>query len=665
MATARDRKDGPLEPVPGKLSLPRVRKVVLRNFTLFTLKREIEVRISEGVFCLAGANGLGKSTFLLALDFGITGIVPERPFTSVDKYYNDSMEFSGKFFAGRIAEADRETAEIDLELLVGDHVFELTRGMFESRELRSLTIRDGAGQVRGTADLSPGDRHRIYEEEITRCAGLKSFQQIVFLQHFVLTFDERRHLLFWDRRALEQTLYLAFGIDSSQAYEADALRLKLQKAESYARNCNWQAAELGKKIQSLKATSKGLEAKLEKLQEKYQEVENAVSKARDNEESGVEKLRDADLRLADVSARQASLQDEYARAFAKHIAGSADIAMHPVVVASKREGCCQLCGASGPEISHTIDGRIKKRECPLCGSTLGGKSLRSDIDRLRKLDKQLDAANRELTEVVKRKRRLAAELDEARHALAKAQTRLEKFTTENEKFIEQLRASASGGVRAVLREYTAQMKEFLRQKDEKYRERDQYQQKLESLRRSLQHRYASAEQRFVPEFKKLAVEFLGIDLDIRLDTAASAGVTLVLDIRGTARRERHNLSESQRYFVDIALRMALVRFMSCAASPGCLYIDTPEGSLDVAYETRAGWMFSQFSRDGFGIIMTANINGSRLLTAMAKRCGSRRMHVQRMTSWTELSEVQQQQEKLFAEAFSNIETALRSGGRRG
>ena len=71
-------------------------------------------------------------------------------------------------------------------------------------------------------------------------------------------------------------------------------------------------------------------------------------------------------------------------------------------------------------------------------------------------------------------------------------------------------------------------------------------------------------------------------------------------------------------------------------------------------------MFARFVRDGFNIIMTANINTSQLLLNLAAKCGPARMHLCRMTSWTELSEVQKAEEHLFNRAYKQILSALKS-----
>ena len=73
----------------------------------------------------------------------------------------------------------------------------------------------------------------------------------------------------------------------------------------------------------------------------------------------------------------------------------------------------------------------------------------------------------------------------------------------------------------------------------------------------------------------------------------------MLSLEDQARARSNDVSESQRFFLDIALRMALAEFMS--PDGATLLIDTPEGSLDITYEARAGQMFSDFAARGNAI----------------------------------------------------------------
>ena len=104
--------------------------------------------------------------------------------------------------------------------------------------------------------------------------------------------------------------------------------------------------------------------------------------------------------------------------------------------------------------------------------------------------------------------------------------------------------------------------------------------------------------------------------------------------------------------------MALAQFLSATTGEASLFVDTPEGFLDIAYESRAGEMLAKFALMNHRLIMTANINTSRLLLSLAEKCGRNKMKLCRMTSWTKLSEVQAQEEGLFNTAYGQIEKAL-------
>ena len=127
------------------------------------------------------------------------------------------------------------------------------------------------------------------------------------------------------------------------------------------------------------------------------------------------------------------------------------------------------------------------------------------------------------------------------------------------------------------------------------------------------------------------------------------------------RRGTSELSESQRFFLDIALRMALVEHMTRAQGGATLIVDTPEGSLDIAYEARAGELFAEFVKRSNQIVMTANINASQMLKSLARECGHARMDLMRMTNWAPLSEVQATAEDLFDKAYEAIEAELDQG----
>lgn len=651
-----------------KLNFPKITRVILEDFSLFTSSNKIEVFIKDGVFCLAGANGLGKSTFLAAINFALTGMVsdPSRLFDSAEEYYRVSKNYALEYFNGRISENQRESAQITLHFHIGSIDYQITRGIFEPEELRFFSIIDKASGVSllASSDLSPEDLHEAYAKSVYTHVGLANFPQFAFLQHFVFTFDESRRLLFWEQKALELAMYLCFGLDYDEAHRAESLRRDAEKAGSLARNNNWQASEVRKRIQSLlsEAQKPGItDSKMEDLvdqhkqfQQKYDEIEQEIKTRKD-------KLQDNALKISELSAYQLSLRTAYADAFESHLHSKFHISQHPLILETIKDGRCALCGARSENIANRINAHLHNSRCPLCDEKLAESTLNGEaINRLKKIDGEMIKATKNLELHVQTNQRLKNEIAQLQNEFEMAINNLRAFELENEKLLDYIKnkSATEVGIDSIVESYKRQLEEFLIKKEGYYQKRDEKLKELSKIKKKLESQYSSAEAEFVPTFKKLAVLFLGLDLDIRIDSQSSTGLTLVADVNGASRRKHHELSESQRFFIDIALRMALAQYVSADSAKAVLFIDTPEGSLDIAYESRAGLMLAKFVESGHCILMTANINTSKLLISLAKECTASRMQLVRMTKWTQLSEVQIAEEALFEEAFSKIEETL-------
>jgi DNA repair exonuclease SbcCD ATPase subunit len=646
-----------------RLNLPRIQSLVLKNFSLYSTQPTVEVQLDKGVFCLAGANGLGKSTFLAAVNFALTGRVsdPNRTFLSIPEFYRHTEDFSTEFFDGRIGEDDREYAEVTLEMKVGTQTYRLTRGMFEPEELRRLEIiSDDGAPLTKAKNLKPRELHDVYSKNLATDIGLHSFEQYVFLQHFVFTFDESRHLLFWDAKILERALYIAFGVDQKDAERADELRRDSEKADSLARNANWQATELRKKLEDIQKAVGGKSATDDS--EDLRSEHESLAKSTDDLErkaQGVENaLKDTNLKISDFSARQASLRAEYEIEFSRRFQTQTAVEQSPVVAMSLTGDRCEVCGSEGTAVSASIQRKLNNHQCPMCEQAIT-PATNKDMKAIQALDQKISTTRASLADCTKQKDRLQKEFTEAQTKWSAARASLIKFEEKNGAALEEfVRPKQIDSIDATMKRYRTQIEELLDKKKGQYDKRNERRKELTLLQRGLVDRYAQAETEFVPTFIDLAQRFIGLDLDIRLETPQNLGVALLLEVKSSARRQFHQLSESQRFFIDIALRMAMIKYMSSPESKGSFFVDTPEGSLDIAYESRAGDMFARFVHDGFGIIMTANINTSRLLLSLAEKCGKREMNLCRMTAWAELSDVQLEEEHLFDEAFTELEKAM-------
>ena len=108
-----------------KYNFPKIQNVIIRNFSIYSKNGkvcEINEKIDEGVYCLAGANGLGKTTFLNALNYGLTGIVlaPDKQVLSPEEIVKKNKRFTSRYFNGRIVEKNKKNAEIEISLKINN-----------------------------------------------------------------------------------------------------------------------------------------------------------------------------------------------------------------------------------------------------------------------------------------------------------------------------------------------------------------------------------------------------------------------------------------------------------------------------------------------------------------------------------------------------------------
>ena len=636
-----------------KFGLPVLRRVSLTAFSLYTEKPKVDIDITDGVFCLVGANGIGKSTFIAAVNFGLCGRLPKpgERFRSSDEYFQNVIDFSSSFFDGRITELDREKAEVEIEFTINQDNYHIVRGAFEPNQLKHASVNGK------TLEGSPTLVNDMYKQSVAKSVGVANFEQFVFLQLFVFTFDEQRNLTFWETPVQRQMLLLAFGDDASEAQEAEELRRNIERLESIARNANYQATENRKRLQAAQRLLSGLSPEVLDLRDEQEKMEQKLDELCAKETDILESLSDSKLRSADLRSQSLVLKERIDSIFIERAARTANIKSRPIIADSLSSGSCHLCGASGADVIGGIEDRLATNICPICGVALLSDALAEDaIQSIAALDKELSDVNRLIQEEAKKQQRTQIELAQIQASIAQQQRQITDFEREHRLFIKSIGTTDVEDIQESIQANERVIRDLNIVKTKARADRDKAMARLKQIQSRVSRQYADAERDFLTIFKDLAERFIGLDLDVRFDIHGSE-ISLVLALEGKSRRQQYQLSESQRFFVDIALRMAIVTFVS-SEGKGALLVDTPEGSLDIAYESRAGEMFARFVENGYQLLMTANINTSRLLRELARRCGTKGMHLERMTEWTTLSEVQESAQDLFEDAFKQIEMDL-------
>lgn len=640
--------------------LPRIQEIVINEFSLYKLKSKILLDMNDGVFCLAGANGLGKSTFISILSYALTGIVvdPKRSFSStnsIPRFFKNNEKFASSYFSGRIEESKRDLADVSIKFSISNFLYQIKRNFFDTSGLiRFSRIDTETGEETIDQSLTSYGLLSQYNELFAKDVGVISFEQYAFLQNFVLTFDESKKLIFWDDAIMNRVLYLFFGIDAQKADVADDLRKKIAKYESNMRNLQWNITQNSRSLNGLISTvtdnnenSDKIEATIDLLKEKDEEL----IKLHEESQSNLSQKKSCELNISNISLKISNLKRLYDDVFNNMYDVDIPIEKDQQIVYLLRHISKKILNNE----DVTIDFEDLKFRIKSASEKLRANVKNDNINQLKSLDKEIQLLQNELNELMLKKRRLEEEMISINNQIIEITEFVEKFKFDNEQIITQALKCKDNDVSKQIEALKSVIAKDELKKAEDTRLRDESKIELNSIEKDIQKKYHSAEERFLPIFKGYANSFIGLDIDIEL-RKSSKGIGLVLKVNNTERTERFQLSESQQYFIDIALRFALIEFTS---SPSAfMLIDTPEGSLDIAYESRAGKMFADFVLKGYDVIMTANINSSQLLLQMAKKCKREKMMIERMTNWTILSTVQQEEQEVIENAFNNIELAL-------
>ncbi|GAA4437339.1 hypothetical protein GCM10023091_16410 [Ravibacter arvi] len=645
-----------------KFILPTIEKVEIKNFSLYKKVDLIEIDLTKEVYCLAGANGLGKSTFITIINYCLTGIVknPSRKFTwynEIPKFYNQSKGFASIYFDGRISEENYESAEVSIEFLIGLNRYRITRGFFEPDQLRSFSkLDESTGEIINFNEIEL-DLNEVYKEHFTKDIQLSQFDQFVFIQTFVLTFDETHQLLFWDESLIERVLYLFFGVDSEKAKLADKHRKEYNKFDSTFRNLQWQITKTRNELNNiLKSISH--DSDLDPNELKLYEEHKSLSEEVDEIDKVIDRLmleiKDCDLAISDFLLKSSTLRGEYEILFSNSLTEEVPLEKNTEIIKILYDLKVRIYSSKNYEdlIQDLINAltKLKNQESE-------NKSNDEYFKKLSKIDSELSSFSKEITSIQNRKTRLLEEQTEKLEKSKYINDRIREIERENENEIRKIsRIRKTVDYSELTRSYEEQIARYTTQKDESSYKRSLARKELQKLEKDLNQGYINAESIFIPIFNDYARSFLGLDVSIEL-SASTKGTNLSLHIEDSRRQDSFKLSESQRYFIDIALRMALIELGTESAT---FLIDTPEGSLDIAYESRAGKMLADFAKEKHKLIMTANINSSQLLLELASICRGDKMKIERMTNWTILSEVQQQEVERIEEAYTLIESKLQS-----
>ncbi|MBO4918327.1 MAG: hypothetical protein J5374_10665 [Bacteroidales bacterium] len=617
------------------------------------------MEVPDGVLCLAGANGLGKSTFISIVSYAMTGTVVQpdisfKSLNSIPAFAQKTVGFASRYFDGRVEQRDRDQSQVTVDFNLGNFTYHLTRNFFDSSELIAFSRIDVNHQE--TVDRNKSLLNQ-YQTLFAQDSELNNFEQYLFLQTYVMTFDESKKLLFWDEDVMNRLMYLFFSIKPEDAEKADQLRKSINRYGSNVRNIQWNISQMEKRLSKLKNNGTITEEEkneIERVCEEEEIINSSIDEQRKRKFEISSDISQVQLQLDDNAVRLNALKEQYDAAFGRLYSSSVAVESDGKILGSLKKIIVALTEDENTDITALVS--ELRAEIVDAVKRTKAHNEQAILEQLKALDSQMIAIKSSGKELKDKHDRLTQELKDCLSKMDEMAKSLEEFKQQYNVLL-QKKDSIKQAEQTLSEIKALELNIELRkkEKDEAELKRYECQSELKPLEDEVKRSFTAVAEQFIPSFRNYAKSFIGLDIDIELKDNNNMA-SLVIKVNGSGRHSRFQLSESQQYFLDIALRFSLLEYTK--SENAFMLIDTPEGSLDIAYESRAGKMFADFVAKGYSVIMTANINTSQLLLKLAERCGKDKMRVERMTEWTILTQVQQEEQEVIEQAYNQIESRL-------
>ncbi|MBE1237407.1 AAA family ATPase [Phaeovibrio sulfidiphilus] len=620
---------------------PVLRHLTVDGYELYQPQNSkgIDHVFTKGVHVIAGINGLGKTTLLNIIYRVLLGPKDmNKEDRGLASTQHKLVDWRNKaYFRARVSDGARN-AYVTAEIAFGSRILTVRRSL-ATLEVQFLAL-DGVPEAEVTQEH--------YEKLAVELSGTASYFDFFAILRFLIFFLEDRPELIWDRRSQFDMFRLLF-YDRQAARAAAEAYDEVQKLDSQYRNERGPIRKAADELAFYDAAEqsgaaaeiRGLRRAISAAQEKTAESGGAIEIAQSEYER--KKLEREKYRLDLEEARRA-FEAEQELFYQDVFPDLASTAEHVFLNLAAGNGCL-VCGNKSASANDRLKKFAARHQCPVCESLpsqqenvvsravfsqkrLDRASEKMDGIRhkLRQLDQELEAADQAL-------RNQIADQQESYNELLKLQRKLETLQRQVAPDLADVLATDDSETIALKRKYVEEGQARLSSlfalrtsAEEKYRTlKDGQQQRLSEKLGIVKASFARIAKYLLAEIcllreskdsRKIGQEGETFDFPILEVTMTSA----VFSGNTSPREDATSVSESQREFIDLAFRMALMETASEDHSPTMLVMETPEASLDSLFVTKAGDLFRGFAAHGGDLgnvfIASTNLNNENMIPAL-------------------------------------------------
>lgn len=618
-----------------KIYLPTLKKIEILDFSIYN--QNIEYEFVEGVNLIIGGNGLGKTTFINLIKYGLVGLY--STVTGTRTYKEERKDKRGvlnkNYFKNRMSDSyeRNEDAKIILYFNINNSSFKVTRGLYNI-ELLDVEITENGEKITLDGKISKQDKFdRIdkednkkeylqynYESQVIDKANFGNFDDLIFFVNEILYFDEDRKTILWDT-TIQAELSSKYLNDPQLDEDYKESKRMAKYHDSLSRHKSEDIRAIRKILD--KIDSKSDESKQQNLASEINNINKKISLAQNNLEKTQESRKSIELSVKKLNSKQTKKYKEIEELDEKINSEETSIyhavwkqlnPSYPLFLENLQSLCtCPMCNQM---LEETMRDNIlaKDNSCILCSQKIVNKI--NEPENLTLLRKKRIIHLQELqnieAEIFNEENNLE-EFDKEYNKIKKALFANQNKIRDIEHSLFKNNTVENSNLESVT--YSTMMLEIEELELEKKSNQESSKKNSDygnTILKKMEHELTKVTRDLSSIFSGYAEDFLGYNSKLVFDEPENGDIKRFIPyIDGKERNSAEELSESQRFFIDQSFRMSLLSHFY--SSPSFFICETPDSSLDISYESNAAKIYLKYLSQPNSLIITSNLNNSEFL----------------------------------------------------
>ena len=612
-----------------QIFLPELQSINVKNYTLYPNGLDYTYNFVKGVKLILGGNGMGKTTFVNIIKFGLIGLY--RKAKDLTRTYQDRaivrrLLYPADYFSARKDDTIQVEGEAKVVLIfkIKDECFEICRSLdtgfllyvlVNGNKLNGQIISEDRYERLDAKDQKQYLLHE-YEGIIEDYSNL-TFDDLIFFVNEILFFGENHNTVLWNdgvdgRTDVQNELFNKYFNEPELDLQRQEMQRRAKYYDSLSRHRSEDMRVITKLLTKIKESedrgNKSASIDILELKNKIGLISEELASIKENQSALANEIFIIQGEINNDSIKAAQLDVEKKR-IEKEMNASIWESLHPLydvfVKNIQLNHMCPICNREAEDLVERINDSSK---CFVCGNEI---HISEDEDIVKKY-REIISVHKSLYQGISNKQRKIKAIEDNQERLdsdfrEKDLLKRSLLQQLRELEFEQTNSTDPDKYQALVDEYN----KYLSEKQKYQKVSEECKKNAQELTSRIEEEILSNVSRFSSIFAGYAERFLGVNCSLEYNSYDNRPKRFYPVIDGKVRKQEESLSESQRFFVDHSFRMSILTFFY--QSPSFYIVETPDSSLDLSYERNAAGVFLQFLKKPNIVIVTSNLNNSSFI----------------------------------------------------